>query len=57
MNESLAAMILLWKLNVADVIVLSAKRSGGYDDGGYKGKCTKIQKPSRDVACNISSIL
>ena len=49
MNESLATMILLWKLNVADVIVLSAKRSGGYDDGGYKGRCTQIQKPSSDI--------
>jgi hypothetical protein len=45
MSESLACMVLLWDLQPPDVIVLNAKRSGGYDDGGGDGKnhtCTKI---------------
>ena len=49
MNESLAVMILLWKLHVKDVIVLDAKRSGGYDDGGHQNTCIKIQKPSKNI--------
>ena len=45
MNESLACMVLLWNLHPQDVIVLNAKRSGGYDDGGGEGHaCTKIPK-------------
>jgi hypothetical protein len=46
MDESLAIMVLLWGLEPTDVIVLSAKQSGGYDDGGgIKGRCNKIVKP------------
>jgi hypothetical protein len=44
MNESLACMVLLWNLRPQDVIVLNAKRSGGYDDGGGGNACTKIPK-------------
>lgn len=45
MTESLACMVLLWDLHPQDVIVLSAKRSGGYDDGGFQGgMCIKIPK-------------
>lgn len=48
MAESLAVMTLLWDLDPTSVIVLSAKQSGSehpYDAGGYKKKCTRIQKP------------
>ena len=44
MNESLAAMVLLWGIQPTDVIVLSSKLSGGYDDGGENNTCTKIPK-------------
>jgi hypothetical protein len=42
--ESLAVMSLLWDLPPSDFIVLSAKRSGGFDDGGHESTCTKIPK-------------
>ena len=42
--ESLAVMSLLWDLPPGDMIVLSAKRSGGFDDGGHENSCTKIPK-------------
>jgi hypothetical protein len=44
MEESLAVMVLLWGLELSDVIVLSSKRSGGYDAGGRHKRCTKIPK-------------
>jgi hypothetical protein len=44
MEESLAAVVLLWGLEPSDVIVLSSKRSGGYDAGGRLKNCTKIPK-------------
>ena len=40
--ESLALMKILWGLQTSDMIVLDSKRSGGYDDGKYEGKCFKI---------------
>jgi hypothetical protein len=45
-TESLAVLVILWGLNVDDVIVLSSKLAGGYDDGRYQtaGNCVKIQK-------------
>ena len=46
-TESLAVMILLWDLNIEDVIVMSSKLSGGYDDGRYKDGCIKIQQRQR----------
>ncbi|KAL3918744.1 MAG: hypothetical protein SGILL_004089, partial [Bacillariaceae sp.] len=45
MEESLAVMKLLWNLEVGDLIVLSAKQSGGYDDGRHQNTCVKIVKP------------
>lgn len=42
MEESLVVMKLLWGLNDEDVIVLSAKQSGSYDDAKYRKKCNKI---------------
>lgn len=44
-DESLAVMVLLWNLEPTDVIVLSAKQSGGYDDAGETGVCNKIVRP------------
>jgi hypothetical protein len=44
MEESLAVMKLLWELETSDLIVLAAKRAGGFDDAGSTGICTKIQK-------------
>jgi hypothetical protein len=45
--ESLATMVLLWDLEPTDVIVLSAKQAGGYDDAGDTGRCSKILRPPR----------
>jgi hypothetical protein len=45
--ESLAVMKLLWGLEVEDLIVLSAKTSGGYDDGRFDGSCIPIQPPPK----------
>lgn len=42
MEESLAVMVLLWGLDPSDVIVLSSKRSGGYD-----ARCFEITKAVR----------
>ena len=50
MEESLAVMKILWKLETGDVVVLPAKRSGGYDDAGHENKCTKIPKAFRSPA-------
>jgi hypothetical protein len=44
MEESLAVMVLLWGLQPQDVVVLSSKRSGGYDDGGFNRTCKTIPK-------------
>jgi len=45
MDESLAVLVLLLGLEPADVVTLSAKRAGGYDDGeGKYGDCVKIAK-------------
>ena len=43
MEESLVVMKLLWGLKDADIIVLSSKSAGGYDDGKFRG-CIKIAK-------------
>ena len=50
MEESLAVMKILWKLETGDVVVLPAKRSGGYDDAGHENKCTRIPKAFRSPA-------
>lgn len=49
-DESLAVMVLLWNLEPTDVIVLSAKKSGGYDDAGDTGRCNKIIKPPQTLS-------
>ena len=54
--ESLACMRLLWGLKVEDLIVLSAKQSGGYDDGRYHNTCFKIIKPN-NISDDIQSYL
>ena len=45
LDESLAVMTLLWNLRPQDVIVLSAKTKGGYDDGKFQKQCHKIPEP------------
>jgi hypothetical protein len=42
-EESLAVMRLLWKISLNDLIVLSAKKSGVYDDGRYNETCFRIK--------------
>jgi Sulfotransferase family len=44
-EESLAVMTILWKLKIKDVIVLSSKTKGGYDDGKFRKRCHKIPEP------------
>lgn len=44
MDESLVVMKLLFDLDDGDIVVLSSKKSGGYDDGKYKERCIKVQK-------------
>jgi hypothetical protein len=50
MEESLAVLTLLWNLPLGHVVVLSAKQSGGYDDGIFQRRCVKIQKPPTKVS-------
>ena len=45
MDESLVTMRLLFDLDPTDMIVLSSKTRGGYDDGKFNGTCNKIQNP------------
>ena len=44
MNESAVVLQMLLGLKTIDILYLNAKGSGGYDAGGYKGKCTHIQE-------------
>jgi hypothetical protein len=44
MDESLVVMKLLFHLEDEDMITLSSKRVGGFDDGGHRNRCYKIQK-------------
>jgi hypothetical protein len=39
MEESVVAIQMILGLPTSDVLYLSAKRSGGWDDGGYKNTC------------------
>jgi hypothetical protein len=48
--ESLAVMKLLWGLETEDLIVLSAKKSGGYDDGRFDGSCVRIQPSPKPLS-------
>jgi hypothetical protein len=45
MHESLVALQLLLNLNTSDILFLSAKTSGGWDDGLSNGQCYYIQPP------------
>jgi hypothetical protein len=45
-EESMALMKLLWGLETEDLIVMSAKQSGGWDDGMFNETCFKIKKPN-----------
>lgn len=42
MDESATALMMLLDLPMSDILYLSAKTKGGYDDGGYRGSCTYI---------------
>jgi hypothetical protein len=46
-DESMVVLQMLLKphnVTLGDMLYVQAKSSGGYDDGGYKGKCTLIRK-------------
>ncbi len=45
--ESFAVLKLLWGLETEDLVVLDAKRSGGYDGGKFKSTCFRIQSPPK----------
>ena len=45
MDESLVAMRLLFDLDPTDMIVLSSKTHGGFDEGKFNNICNKIQSP------------
>lgn len=55
--ESLAVIKLLWDLEAEDLIVLSAKSSGGYDDGRFDGSCTRIQQPPKPLSPFLKSYI
>jgi hypothetical protein len=42
-DESFVVLSMLLNLSLSDILVLSAKRNGGYDDGGFEGTCFKIE--------------
>jgi hypothetical protein len=54
MEESLAVMKLLWGVSTEDLIVMSAKQSGGWDDGRYNDTCYKIH-PSPSSSSSYGS--
>jgi hypothetical protein len=43
MDESLVVMTYLLSVDIGDLIVLSAKESGAYDDGRYNNTCYMIR--------------
>lgn len=43
-DETVVVLQMLLGLDIADVLYVSAKGSGGYDDGRYRNKCYLIQK-------------
>ena len=55
MEESLAVLTLLWNVRPSDVIVLSSKTKGGYDDGKFQKQCRKI--PHAEISRNIQDYL
>ena len=44
MEESLVVLSLILKVPLADVVVLSSKEAGGYDDGRSRFGCVKLKK-------------
>ena len=44
MDESLVVLSLILKVPLADVVVLSSKEAGGYDDGRSRFGCVKLKK-------------
>jgi Galactose-3-O-sulfotransferase len=44
LDESAVVLAMLLDLPLGDVLYLSAKGQGGYDDGGFRHQCTRIQK-------------
>ena len=50
MNESAVVLQMLLGLKTADILYLSAKGSGGYDAGGYRGKCTHLKPKNVTLA-------
>lgn len=42
LDESLVALQLILGLDAGDILYVSAKVNGGYDDGAYQNKCFKI---------------
>jgi hypothetical protein len=44
LDESAVVLAMLLDLPLGDVLYLSAKGQGGYDDGGFHNQCTRIQK-------------
>lgn len=58
LDESLVALQLLLGLNAGDILYVSSKVSGGYDDGAAGHKCVKIPSSanlSQDIKSYISS--
>ena len=45
MEESMVVLQLLFQLDPIDMIVLSSKQAGGFDDGRINNTCFRIQKP------------
>jgi hypothetical protein len=43
MEESMVALSMILGVPLGDVLFLTAKGKGGYDDGGLRGKCTYIR--------------
>jgi hypothetical protein len=43
MDESIVVLMMLLNLQIADILYLSAKGNGKYDDGAHNGKCHFIQ--------------
>ncbi|CAB9519534.1 expressed unknown protein [Seminavis robusta] len=55
-QESLAVLTLLWNLRVEDVIVLSSKTKGGYDDGKFRKQCHKIPHASSLLSSSYGEV-
>jgi hypothetical protein len=57
MNESVVALMMILNLKISDILYLSAKRNGGYDDGGSSSGCVVITPSfvSRDMKKYFSS--